>query len=129
MASVKKNSNGGGISTRSGHQRLKSQFLVCVDNRGYEASLERNKIYRAVRDLDAERSGDVRIVDESGEDYLYSKKRFVPIEVPASVKPRFASTPQHNSVSQTVVEGSFDRPPTSTQMSTKYLHQIASSCI
>jgi hypothetical protein len=48
--------------------------------------LERNKIYLAIRDVDAERTGDVRIVDESGEDYLYSKKRFVPVEVPATVQ-------------------------------------------
>jgi hypothetical protein len=39
-----------------------------------------------MKDEDAERGGDVRIVDESGEDYLYPKKRFVPIDVPAPVK-------------------------------------------
>jgi len=63
-----------------------SQVLVCIDYTGYEASLEPSKIYLAIKDECAERSGDVRIVDESDEDYLYSKKRFVPIAVPAAVK-------------------------------------------
>ena len=63
-----------------------SQFVVCVDNSDYAASLELHKIYRSVRDPDAETDGDVRIVDESGEDYLYSQDRFVPIKVPAVVR-------------------------------------------
>lgn len=61
-------------------------FAVCVDNDGYEASLERNKIYVVVSDKDAETEGDLRIVDESGEDYLFSAGRFVAIDVPAAVK-------------------------------------------
>ena len=85
-ASAKKNSSGKDTSTKPRRASRKSQFLVCIDNRGYEASLEANKIYLAIADPEAERSGDIRIVDESGEDYLYSKKRFVPIEVPATVK-------------------------------------------
>jgi hypothetical protein len=86
MASEKKNSNGKNTSTRLRRTGRKSQFLVCIDNRGYEASLERFKIYFAIRDECAERTNDVRIVDESGEDYLYSKKRFVSIEVPAAIR-------------------------------------------
>jgi hypothetical protein len=61
-------------------------FAVCVDNAGYEASLERNKIYVVVSDKGAEREGDLRVVDESGEDYLFSAGRFVAIDVPAAVK-------------------------------------------
>ena len=61
-------------------------FAVCVDNAGYEASLERNKIYVVVSDKDAESEGDLRVVDESGEDYLFSAGRFVAIDVPAAVK-------------------------------------------
>jgi hypothetical protein len=57
-----------------------------VDNDGYEASLERNKIYVVLTDNDAERDGDIRVVDESGEDYLFSADRFVAIDVPAAVK-------------------------------------------
>jgi hypothetical protein len=59
---------------------------VCVDSTGYEASLERNKIYVVLFDEDAERDGDLRVVDESGEDYLFSADRFVAIDVPAAVK-------------------------------------------
>jgi hypothetical protein len=57
-----------------------------VQNDGYEASLERNKIYVVLPDKDAERDGDLRVVDESGEDYLFSAARFVAIDVPAAVK-------------------------------------------
>lgn len=62
------------------------QFAVCIDNDGYEASLERNKIYVVPADKDAEREGDLRVIDESGEDYLFSADRFVAIEVPAAVR-------------------------------------------
>ena len=64
----------------------KSQFVVCVDNSEYPASLELHKIYRTVPDGDAEADGDIRIVDESGEDYLYSQDRFVTIRVPSVVR-------------------------------------------
>ena len=59
---------------------------VCRDNSGYKASLERNKIYLVFPDKDAEKDGDLRIVDESGEDYLFSANRFVAIDVPAAVR-------------------------------------------
>jgi hypothetical protein len=59
---------------------------VCVRNDGYEASLERNKIYTILPDEDAERDGDLRVIDESGEDYLFAADRFVAIEVPAAVR-------------------------------------------
>ena len=55
-------------------------------NDGYEASLERNKIYAVMPDKKAEREGDLRVVDESGEDYLFSADRFVRIEVPLAVR-------------------------------------------
>ncbi len=62
------------------------QLVVCVDNEGYQASLERRKIYVALRDPDAEKQGLLRIVDESGEDYLYPKASFRPIALPQGVK-------------------------------------------
>jgi hypothetical protein len=62
------------------------QLVVCVDNRGYPASLEKRKIYVALRDAAAEKHGLVRIVDESGEDYLYPKAFFRAIALPQSVK-------------------------------------------
>jgi hypothetical protein len=62
------------------------QLVVCIDNEGYAASLEKRKIYIALRDAAAEKHGLLRIVDESGEDYLYPKKSFRPIALPLAVK-------------------------------------------
>ena len=61
-------------------------LVVCLKNEGYPASLEKRKIYVALPDPAAEKHGLVRIIDESGEDYLYSKKFFRPIALPASLK-------------------------------------------
>jgi hypothetical protein len=63
-----------------------THFAVCVDNRGYPASLELHKIYRVLPDPDAAEEGDIRVIDESGEDYLYSADRFVEIEPPQTVR-------------------------------------------
>jgi len=68
------------------------QFAVCIDNTDYPASLELHKIYRVLPDEEAGREGDIRIVDESGEDYLYSAHRFVPIKVPLAVKKSLAKS-------------------------------------
>jgi hypothetical protein len=63
-----------------------SHFVVCVDNAGYPASLELHKIYRVVADPEAAADGDIRVVDESGEDYLYPASYFTPITLPVSVR-------------------------------------------
>lgn len=52
------------------------RLLLCLDNQGYEVSLEKRKIYDCLPDEDAARQGQVRVVDESGEDYLYPADRF-----------------------------------------------------
>jgi hypothetical protein len=62
------------------------QLVVCLASEGYEASLERWKIYVMLRDAAAEKHGLVRIVDESGEDYLYPKAMFRSVELPQSVR-------------------------------------------
>jgi hypothetical protein len=62
------------------------QLVVCVNNEGYPASLERRKIYVALRDADAEKHGLIRIVDESGDDYLYPKALFRSIALPQAVR-------------------------------------------
>jgi hypothetical protein len=62
------------------------RFVVCIDNSDYEASLELHKIYPVVPDPDAARDGDLRIIDESGEDYLYAAARFVGIDVPKALQ-------------------------------------------
>jgi hypothetical protein len=63
-----------------------ARFVVCVNNQGYQASLERNKIYIALVDPGAESDGDLRVIDESGEDYLFSADRFVAVELPQAVR-------------------------------------------
>ena len=60
----------------------RTRFAVCIDNSGYSASLELHKIYRVLPDKRAEEDGDLRIVDESGEDYLYEADRFLPLDLP-----------------------------------------------
>jgi hypothetical protein len=62
------------------------QLVVCVSNDGYPASLEKRKIYVALRDAVSERQGLLRVIDESGDDYLYPKTFFRPIALPLSVK-------------------------------------------
>ena len=59
-----------------------SQFAICVENTEYPASLERHKLYRVLPDEEAAEDGDVRIIDESGEDYHYPAEYFVVLEVP-----------------------------------------------
>lgn len=68
------------------HARNSSHFVVCVQNTDYRASLELHKIYRAIPDADAAVDGDIRVVDESGDDYLYPESYFIPIAVPPSVR-------------------------------------------
>ena len=64
-----------------------SKYLyICLNNLGYEVSLERRKIYVALPDAKAEKLGQLRIVDESGEDYLYPAKRFVAANLPQSTR-------------------------------------------
>jgi len=58
-------------------RKARRRFAVCVFNEGYEASLECDKVYPVLSDPRAERDGDLRIVDESGEDYLYPAEWFV----------------------------------------------------
>jgi hypothetical protein len=62
------------------------QLVVCVENDGYAVSLEKRKIYVALRDNAAEKHNMLRIVDESGEDYLYPKAFFLPIALPQAIR-------------------------------------------
>jgi hypothetical protein len=67
-------------------KEIPQEFVVCINNENYPASLELHKIYRLIQDEDADAEGDIRIVDESGEDYLYPASYFVPINVPHVVE-------------------------------------------
>jgi hypothetical protein len=73
-------------------KKARDRFVICVNNDGYPASLELRKVYRVIPDEVADSRGFVRVVDESGEDYLYPQESFVPIEVPQSAQAVFADT-------------------------------------
>ncbi len=62
------------------------RLVICVDNSGYEVSLERRKIYVSIADTKAERLGHLRVIDESGDDYLYPKKAFVRVALPQTIR-------------------------------------------
>lgn len=62
------------------------RFVVCIDSFGCEASLEVHKVYAVVPDPDAAQNGDLRIIDESGEDYLYPAGRFSEIALPDALE-------------------------------------------
>ena len=62
------------------------QFVVCLKNEGYEVSLERRKIYRVLPDPEAAKHRQIRVVDESGEDYLYPKSFFAPLELSQAIR-------------------------------------------
>lgn len=64
----------------------KSRLVICLNNSGYEVSLERRKIYVAVPDAKARKLGQLRVVDESGEDYLYPEEMFIESELPQPVR-------------------------------------------
>ena len=70
-------------------KRSDIRFAVCVNNDGYPASLELHKIYQVLPDEDAKADGDLRVVDESGEDYLYPAERFVLVDLPSAVERSF----------------------------------------
>ena len=67
----------------SSSKRIKARFAICVDNAEYPASLELHKVYRVLPDSDAEQDGDLRVVDESGEDYLFPAEYFILVELPS----------------------------------------------
>ena len=67
-------------------KKKEQQFAVCVKNEDYPASLEVRKIYEVLPDKKAAKHGLVRVIDESGEDYLYPQDFFVPIEIPEAAE-------------------------------------------
>ena len=64
----------------------KPKFAICVKNEDYPASLQLWKVYRVLKDERAERRNMIRVIDESGEDYLFSAKYFVPVELPQAAE-------------------------------------------
>ena len=70
-------------------ENVQLQFVVCINNEGYRASLELRKIYQALPDEKAAKHNLMRVVDESGEDYLYPERFFVPIQLPEAAEEAF----------------------------------------
>ena len=62
------------------------RFVVCIQNTDYEVSLELHKLYRVLTDDAAEKVGFLRVLDESGEDYLYPEAYFVAIDLPEALR-------------------------------------------
>jgi len=67
-------------------KRVEKKFAVCIDNDGYEASLILGKIYKILADARAAKDGLVRVIDESGEDYLFDRGQFVFVSFPQAVR-------------------------------------------
>ena len=64
------------------------EFAMCVDNHGYEVSLEMRKLYEIIADADAEKHDQIRVIEESGEDYLYPSALFDRVNLPANILER-----------------------------------------
>lgn len=69
--------------------KTETKFVVCIENKNYPASLEFGKIYRVVPDEKAARHNLIRVIDESGEDYLHAESSFVAIELPQLAEDAF----------------------------------------
>lgn len=67
-------------------KRNELQFVVCVKNKSYAASLELRKLYQVIADETAAKLRQIRVIDESGEDYLYPAEYFVPVQIPQSAE-------------------------------------------
>lgn len=64
----------------------KNNFVVCINSKGYPASLEIRKLYQAIPDETAAKVRQVRVIDESGEDYLYPENYFAPVNLPEAAE-------------------------------------------
>ncbi len=70
------------------------EFVVCLKNEGYLASLEIGKLYQIIPDEEAEKLGGLRVIDEDGEDYFYDAEMFCPLQVPPIVAETLMSVKQ-----------------------------------
>ena len=95
MALARKNSSSS-VASRADRvlRKPRSSYVLCVRNRGYRASLELKKVYRQIADTWAHSHKLVRIVDESGEDYLYPRHYFVSIPIPRAARAALRLAPR-----------------------------------
>jgi hypothetical protein len=80
--------------------RARSQFVLCIRSGSYRASLEPRKVYRVLPDPEAERDALLRVIDESGEDYLFPVSLFVPIDLPPGAKAAFARSAARSEITR-----------------------------
>jgi len=73
-------------SASSTDTKPEAEYVICVVNKGYDASLELRKIYQVIPDKAAAKLDQIRVIDESGEDYLYPQDYFVPVQLPQAVE-------------------------------------------
>ena len=92
-AGKKSNANAMWIEPMKEHPHSLPRFVVCLNSTDYPASLELHKIYRVLPDEDAAKDGDLRVIDESGEAYLYPADLFALIDVPKAVERALLQTP------------------------------------
>ncbi len=76
---------------KQANRGAQNDYVVCIDNSDYAASLEKHKIYRVIEDAGACAEGDTRVIDESGEDYLYPSERFIYISVSPELEASLAA--------------------------------------
>ena len=88
MGSARKNTKSSGSSSEatSDRKRGEARFVLCVRNKDYPASLELRKVYRLLRDEQASKHNQVRVIDESGEDYLYPARLFRKLALPSDIQ-------------------------------------------
>jgi len=67
------------------------KYVLCIDNKD-SADLEKRKIYQVIQDKDAEKDNYLRVIDESGEDYLYPQSYFVFVQLPIEAQKALAAT-------------------------------------
>jgi hypothetical protein len=84
MGSARRNTKSSESSSET--KRGEARFVLCVRNKDYPASLELRKVYRLLSDDQASKHHQVRVIDESGEDYLYPEEYFVPIKLPQAAE-------------------------------------------
>lgn len=84
MGSARRNIKSSGLSSDA--KRGEARFVLCVRNEDYSASLELRKVYQVLTDQQATKHRQMRVIDESGEDYLYPQEYFVPIKLPQAAE-------------------------------------------
>jgi hypothetical protein len=65
---------------------MKTKYVLCLNNKGYEASLEKFKLYKAIIDTTGLKHNQIKVIDESGEDYYFPEDRFSTVELPRAAR-------------------------------------------